>query len=208
MPKTEIIKINPENPDKKAIDKAAGILKKGGLVAFPTETVYGLGALYGNKKAMKRIYEVKQRPETKPLTVHISKTETITSLGCDIPRVADILIKKFWPGPLTIILKSAKGGKPSIAFRMPEGKIATRLIEASGGALVAPSANISGEKPSVNVYEVLASLDGRIDAVIDGGSVRIGVESTVIDATVFPCRVLREGAISKTSIQDAWQHDE
>ena len=203
MSKTKIIKINPEKPDLKSIKEAAEIIKNGGLVAFPTETVYGLGAAYNNPDAVTKIYEVKKRSKRKPLTIHISKIETLESFDCEITHLAKILMDKFWPGPLTIILNT-KDKKKVIAFRIPKGEIAKRFIEVCGIPIVAPSANISGNKPPVSAEEVLKDLDGKIEAVIDGGPTYLRGESTIIDATSFPYRVIREGAISKSRIQDVW----
>ncbi|MCK4463924.1 MAG: threonylcarbamoyl-AMP synthase [Candidatus Omnitrophica bacterium] len=203
MQKTKIIKVNPEKPDLKSIKEAAKIIKKGGLVAFPTETVYGLGAAYNNPDAVTKIYNVKKRSKNKPLTIHISKMKTLESFDCEITHLAKTLMNKFWPGPLTIILNT-KDNKKTIAFRMPEGEIAKCFIEACGIPIVAPSANISGNKSPVSAEGVLKDLDGKIEAVIDGGTTDLGAESTIIDVTSFPYRVIREGVISKARIQDAW----
>jgi len=206
MQKTKIIRVDPEKPNLKDIKEAAKVLKKGGLVIFPTETVYGIGALYGNAEAVTRIYEVKKRPKNKPLTVHISNLSTIKSLGCEIPHLAGLLMKKFWPGPLTIILNTSDK-KKTIAFRMPDGEIAKSFIEMCGGAIVAPSANISGNKAPISAEGALRDLGGKVDVVIDGGPTKIRSESTIIDASAFPYSVIREGAISKARIQEVW-HDE
>lgn len=203
MQKTKIIEVDPEKPDLKKIKEAAKIIKEGGLVAFPTETVYGLGAAYNNPDAVTKIYKVKKRSKNKPLTLHISKRETLESFDCEITHLAKILMDKFWPGPLTIILNT-KDKKKTLAFRIPKDEIAKCFIEACGIPIVAPSANISGNKPPVSAEGVLKDLDGKIEAVIDGGPTRLGGESTIIDVTSFPYRVIREGAISKSRIQDAW----
>ena len=204
--KTKIIKIDPDKPDKSKIKECAKTLKGGGLVAFPTETVYGLGAIHNNKEAVEKIYSVKRRPTEKPLTIHISNIKSIDKFNCEIPHLVKTLIDKFWPGPLTIILNTKDKAK-KIAFRMPDSKIAKALIEYSGEELVAPSANISGNKPPVDAEDVIEELNEKIDIIINAGPTRLAEESTVIDATAFPYRVLREGAISKTKIQDAWQHE-
>lgn len=203
MQETKIIEIDPEKPDLKKIKEAAKIIKEGGLVAFPTDTVYGLGAAYNNPDAVTKIYEVKKRAKNKPLTLHISKIEMLESFDCEIDHLAKILMDKFWPGPLTIILNT-KDKKKTVAFRMPKGEIAKSFIEACGIPIVAPSANISGNKPPVSAEGVLKDLDGKIEAVIDGGTTYLGGESTIIDVTSFPYRVIREGAISKSIIQDVW----
>lgn len=193
MKKTLVLKIDPNSPDRKKILLCAAALRRGRLVAFPTETVYGLGANLLNKKAIERLYKVKKRPKTKPFTVHISDLEMIKKLGCTITKKAKALIERHWPGPLTIILKSKNGRK--IGFRMPDNKTALKLIELSGVPIAAPSANISGAPAPKDAREVLKGLDGRIDILLDGGRAKVGVESTVVDLTMEPARVLREGAI-------------
>lgn len=203
MTRTKIIKVNPMAPSSERIREAAEIIKKGGLVAFPTETVYGLGAAYNNPDAVKKIYDVKKRPKDKPLTIHISKMEDLEEFDLEIPYLAEVLIDRFWPGPLTMILYT-KDRKKTIAFRMPKNEIARHFIDACGIALVAPSANKAGKKGPVNAEQVLEDLDGKIEAVIDGGPTEVGKESTIIDTTWFPYRVVREGAIPKTIIKDVW----
>ena len=148
-----ILKIDPDFPEKEAINIAADIIKHGGLVAFPTETVYGLGADYANKKAVKRIYKVKKRPENKPLTLHISDMEMLKSFVVKIPELGKRLMKRFWPGPLTIILNSNTCGK--LGFRMPKNKVALELIKRCAVPIVAPSANMSGSRPPRDTGEVI-----------------------------------------------------
>lgn len=203
--RVRLLKVNPNEPEEQAISIAADILKNGGLVAFPTETVYGLGANLLNKKTIERLYKVKKRPKDKPLTVHISDMKMLKKMVSEVPVIAKMLIDKFWPGPLTVILNSKKGGK--IGFRMPSNPVALSLIKESRVPIVAPSANLSGNKPPCNINEVLEDLSDNIDMVLDGGQTTVGIESTVVDTTVFPCKVLREGAITKSSLKDAWQHD-
>lgn len=199
--KTAVIKISASRPETSKIKKAAAILRKGGLVAFPTETVYGLGANALDKEALKKVYEIKKRPKNKPLTVHISGIGQLKKIVGAVPPEAVKLIDRYWPGPLTIILKDARGKK--IGFRMPDNKIAFRLIEEAGVPVVAPSANISGNKPPASAKEVLRDLDGKIDIVIDGGKTKIGIESTVVDMTGKTPKVLREGAIKVRSLRGA-----
>ncbi len=204
--KVRILKINPKEPEASGINIAAEVLRNGGLVVFPTETVYGLGANLMNKNAIDRVYRVKKRSRRKPLTVHISSMDLLSQMVPDVPRIARFLIDKFWPGPLTLILNSKDGRK--VGFRMPFNKIALSLIKASGIPVVAPSANISGARPPRDIKEVLGDLNDHIDMILDGGPTELGIESTVVDATVFPYRVLREGAISKAQIKDAWRSEE
>lgn len=198
MKKTKVLKADPANPDKKIILLGAKTLKGSGLVAFPTETVYGLAANLFDRKAMDKLRKVKARPVGKPFTVHISRLGTIREMGCPITKEARILADKFWPGPLTMILKSKKGEK--IGFRMPDNRIALDLIKAVKFPVVAPSANISGEAPPKSAREALKGLAGKIDILIDGGRTEVGLESTVIDLAVSPPKVLREGAIKSSAI--------
>ncbi len=195
---TTVIKVNPADPAVKDIAFGAKVLREGGLVAFPTETVYGLGANFLSKDSMERLYEVKRRARNKPFTVHIADIQAIKDMGCAVTPHAQALADKFWPGPLTMILCRADGRK--IGFRMPANLVALRLISSARVPIVAPSANISGRVPPKTAGEVMASLDGEIDMVIDGGPADIGVESTVVDMTVLPVSVLREGAIKKAEI--------
>lgn len=195
---TVVIRVNSSRPEPARIKKAALVLKGGGLVAFPTETVYGLGANLFDKKAIEKVYEIKSRPRNKPLTVHIADRVAVKKMDCRIPSAAGRLMDRYWPGPLTIILKDRRGKK--IGFRMPDNKVAFLLIKRAGVPVVAPSANISGDKPPVSAKDVLRGLGGDIDVVIDGGKTRIGVESTVVDMTGRTPRILREGAISKMEI--------
>ncbi len=196
---TEIIRVSASRPSAAAVKKAALVLKKGGLVAFPTETVYGLGANLLDKKAVERVYKIKNRPRNKPLTVHVADTASVKKITGKIPLRAAKLIEKYWPGPLTVILRDRRGKKTG--FRMPDNKIALDLIRKAGVPVVAPSANISGNKPPRDAKEVLRDLDGKIDLVIDGGKTAIGIESTVVDMTGRTPRILREGAISKAEIE-------
>jgi len=197
--KTQVIRINKKRPEPNKIDAACNILRSGGLVAFPTETVYGLAAVYDNKEAIDKLYKVKRRPRNKPLTVHISKVDDIEAFECNIPFLIGKLIDKFWPGPLTIVL-GLKKKKGTLAFRLPENPIAKELIDRTGRPIVAPSANISGRRAPRSARDVLKELDGKIEAVLDGGKTKIGTASTIIDATNFPYKILRKGAISQNDI--------
>lgn len=193
MARTTVIKIDPKNPEREAIKEAAAVIKNGGLVAFPTETIYGLGADYFNENALNRLYEVKERPRNKPFTALISDLKALDRLSCEISERAGGLIKKFWPGPLTLIFNTKDGAR--VGARMPSNKIALAFIAACGAPIAAPSANISGKKPPANAAEVLLGFDGKIDLILDGGKTEIGVESTVLDVSAEPYKILREGAI-------------
>ncbi len=199
MARTEVIKVDPKKPEKEAIKIAAEIIKKGGLVAFPTETVYGLAADFLNERALKKLCEVKERPGNKPFTVHIADPKVLNKLSCEVSKKARDLMKKFWPGPLTIIFKAKNGAK--VGVRMPANKIALDFISACHTPIVAPSANISGKRPPLSALDVLSDLDGKIDLILDGGKTEIGVESTILDISTEPYKILREGAIKKSEIE-------
>ncbi len=204
---------NPASPDEedlKMIAECGDIIKRGGLVAFPTETVYGLGGDALNEESSGRIYAAKGRPSDNPLIVHICEISALEKIARDIPEEAYILADKFWPGPLTMILKSSgevplktTGGLDTVAVRMPSDKVALALIKASGGFIAAPSANISGRPSPTRARYVLEDMNGRIDAVIDGGDNAIGLESTIIDLTDKTMQVLRPGYITNEMLGEA-----
>lgn len=204
-----------ESDDKECLREAGRILQDGGLVAFPTETVYGLGGDALNPSSSKKIYEAKGRPSDNPLIVHICRWEDIYKIVSDAPAHKEMLerAKKladaFWPGPLTMILpksgavpKETTGGLDTVAVRLPSHKTAQALIEAAGGYVAAPSANTSG-KPSPTLAKYVAEdMDGRIDMIVDGGEVGIGLESTIIDLTVSPPEILRPGYITTEMLRE------
>jgi tRNA threonylcarbamoyl adenosine modification protein (Sua5/YciO/YrdC/YwlC family) len=198
MTKTRIIKIEPQSPHKGDIQAAADILRNGGLVIIPTETVYGIAANNENNKTIERLYEIKKRPKDKPFSLHLSSKENVEKYAVDILPVAYRLMDKFWPGPLTLVLKDKAGGK--IGMRIPDHKIALAIIHEAGVPVVCPSANLSGNNPPQTVEEALGDLDGRVDLAIDTGKTALGKESTVVDATQSPVEILREGAIPKEEI--------
>jgi|LGOV01.1.fsa_nt_gb L-threonylcarbamoyladenylate synthase len=201
---TQIITIDLTNTNKiqqySLIQQAAAIIKTGGTVAFPTETVYGLGANALNPNAIKKIFKAKNRPSDNPLIVHISSREQIHDLARNIPKTALKLADTFWPGPLTMILKRKKivpdittCNLDTVAVRMPDNPIALKLITLSGVPIAAPSANLSGRPSPTTARHVINDLNGRIDAIIDAGPVEIGVESTVVDMTSSIPVILRPG---------------
>ena len=196
--RTEVIKLEEKASLPEALKKAAGVIKKGGLVAFPTETVYGLGADYKNKKAVERLYKVKDRPKDKPFTAHIANLDELEALGCEIDDSLRKIIEAFWPGPLTLIFKTSRGEK--VGVRMPANKFARDFISICGVSLAAPSANISGRRPPRRAEDVLRDLDGKIEMLLDGGPAEIGIESTVMDVSVRPYRILRPGAVDGARI--------
>lgn len=206
--KTIIKKINRNEIEQDIIDEAGEILKEGGLVAFPTETVYGLGANALNEEAAAKTYAAKGRPSDNPLIVHIAQTSALEKIVKGIPQAAKQAAENFWPGPLTMIFNKSDivpygttGGLDTVAVRMPDDEVARALILAGGGYISAPSANTSGRPSPTNAQHVAEDLDGKIDMIVDGGSVEIGVESTILDMTVTPPMILRPGAVTKTMLE-------
>lgn len=206
---TLLLRVNPLDPEIDTIRKAAEIIKKGGLVAFPTETVYGLGADALNPEAVKKIYEAKGRPLDNPIIVHISNRDMLGQVAEEVPELAWRLINKFWPGPLTLVLRrSARlpeltvAGLDTVAVRMPKHRVALRLIEESGRPIAAPSANLSGSPSPTRPEHVVKDLYGRIDAIIEAGETEIGVESTVISLVDEPPTILRPGGVTLEELRD------
>ena len=188
--------------DPKCAETAAEIIKNGGLVAIPTETVYGLGANGLNEDAVLKIFEAKGRPQDNPLILHIADPDQIESLCHHIPQAAYDLADAFWPGPLTMVLPARKaipkrttGGLDTVGVRCPDSEITREIIRASGVPIAAPSANISGKPSTTTAAHVLHDHDGKIDAIVDGGPCRVGVESTIVDLTEERPRLLRPGGI-------------
>lgn len=209
MPITQRIQIDPVNPDLAAIERAADVLRAGGLVAFPTETVYGLGAAALQQIAVERIFAAKGRPPTNPLIIHVGDATQAESLAAQWPPAAAQLADRFWPGPLSIVVRKraivpdvATAGGPTVALRVPAHAVARRLIEAAGTPVAAPSANLSSRISATCAEHVLAGLAGRIDLILDAGPTSGGLESTVVDVTVHPPRVLRPGLISARRIEE------
>lgn len=207
--KTEVKKIQENNIDLSQIEKAARIIREGGLVAFPTETVYGLGGDALNPQASGRIYAAKGRPSDNPLIVHISKFSDLEKITEYIPEQARQLGERYWPGPLTMIFKKNQkvplettGGLDTVAVRMPDHPIALSLIEASTGFIAAPSANTSGKPSPTLASHVYEDLNGKIPMIIDGGPVGIGIESTIVDFSEEIPTILRPGYITGEMIQE------
>src|SRR5262245_53819191 len=200
---TDIIQVAPDNPDPAAVARAAECLRRGGLVAFPTETVYGLGVNAFDRQAVLRLFAAKQRPANDPLIVHVASIDSIARLASHVPTSVARLAQRFRPGPLTLILpKSAQvpdevtAGLPSVAVRVPLHQVARALIEAARVPVAAPSANLFSRPSPTQASHVIDDLDGRIDLVVDGGATTIGVESTVLDLTGDTPTVLRPGAVT------------
>ena len=196
---TKIVKVDPRDPGKVEIKWAVDSLKDGGLVIIPTETVYGIAADSSNPKAMERLAGIKERPQDKPFSLHVSDKGKVEVYAKNIPISAYKLIDKFWPGPLTIVLEAKDGG--TIGLRMPDNKIALAVIMLANVPVVLPSANLAGKPAPVNFEEAIADLKGKVDFAIDTGKTRIGIESSVVDLTAGEPQVLREGAIKKEEIE-------
>lgn len=206
--KTKVGIINNINDDENKIKEAAEIIKNGGIVAFPTETVYGLGADALNEQAVKKIFRAKGRPQDNPLIIHVA-SKNLEAYAQEIPKVAIELIDRFWPGPLTIILKKkdivpsvTSANLDSIGIRMPSNKIAKKLIELSNTTIAAPSANISGRPSPTDVERCIEDLDGKVDYILGGEHSEVGVESTIVDCTVDPPMVLRPGGITLEMLKE------
>ncbi len=206
---TKIFEITEQHMDEGALQQAGRILQGGGLVAFPTETVYGLGGDALNPQSSRKIYEAKGRPSDNPLIIHICEFRALDKIVKEITSQTRAVAEAFWPGPLTLILPKADcvprettGGLDTVAVRMPSHPVARGLIACGGGYVAAPSANLSG-KPSPTVAKyVIQDMQGRIDAIIDGGEVGIGLESTIIDMTVNPPQILRPGYITRQMLEE------
>ena len=211
---TEIVVIDENDIDAEAMEKAGRILQNGGLVAFPTETVYGLGGDALNASSSEKIYAAKGRPSDNPLIVHISNMGALKKIVKEIPKDALKLADKFWPGPLTMIFKKSDivpkettGGLDTVAVRMPSNKIARALIDAAGGYIAAPSANLSGRpSPTVAKY-VIEDMDGRIEMIIDGGASDVGLESTIVDLTENSPMILRPGYVTQKMLEEALKEE-
>ncbi|HVH88854.1 MAG TPA: L-threonylcarbamoyladenylate synthase [Terriglobales bacterium] len=191
-----------------AISECAAIIRRGGLVAMPTETVYGLAANALDPTAVERIFEAKDRPSWDPLIVHVSSLEMISRVASDFPQQAQILGERFWPGPLTLLLPRSRqlpptvtANRDTVAVRMPEHPVARALIAAANLPLAAPSANRFGRISPTTADHVLRDLDGRIEAVLDAGPTNIGLESTIIDALCTPALILRPGGITREQVE-------
>jgi len=197
--RTEVIKVNSDFPELDRIARCAKLIRQGGLVIFPTETVYGIAADYNNPKAMARLREVKHRPSDKPFSIHISQKWLISNYTSIKATAVYKLIDACWPGPLTVIVPSRKEGE-TIGIRMPQNNIAIRLVEESRRTVAAPSANVSGTTPPATCAEALRDLDGLVDLAIDGGPAAIGVASSVVDFTKEEPLVVRQGSISQEEV--------
>ncbi|MBR3704812.1 MAG: threonylcarbamoyl-AMP synthase [Oscillospiraceae bacterium] len=200
--KTQVLQITDPAVQKTEVCAAADILRSGGLVGIPTETVYGLGANGLNEDAVRAIFEAKGRPQDNPLILHIPDADWLERFCCDIPDAAYALAERFWPGPLTMILKRrdivpdvTTGGLNTVGMRCPDHAVTLAIIAAAGVPVAAPSGNISGRPSPTCARHMIEDMDGRIEGIVDGGACGVGVESTIIDLTVTPPRLLRPGGL-------------
>jgi len=205
---TQVVPVDPQHPDREVIARAAEILRRGGLVAFPTETVYGLGADGLNPSALVRLFEAKGRPATDPVILHIADLEALPQLAREVPPAAWTLARHFWPGPLTLVLPKqpivpdlVTAGLPTVAIRMPAHSVALALIRAARVPIAAPSANRFGHTSPTTAQHVLEDLGSRIDLILDAGPTAIGVESTVVDLTRPVPTILRPGGLPREALE-------
>ena len=206
---TKILKARTIGDNKATMEEASAVLRAGGLVAFPTETVYGLGGDATDPEASKKIYAAKGRPSDNPLIVHIADFSQLQNISGDLPKEAKLLADAFWPGPLTMVVNKnsvipyeTTGGLDTVAVRMPSHPVALELIRESGVMIAAPSANTSGRPSPTKAEHVAEDLNGRIDMIIDGGPVDIGIESTIVDLTEDIPMILRPGFINKAMLEE------
>lgn len=205
---THVISISPNAPEPDILAHAGSILRAGGLVAYPTETVYGLAASAFNLESITRVFEAKGRPHGQPLPVQIADARRLETLAREIPQAAQTLIADFFPGPLTLVLWRQPsvsllitGGGETVGLRMPDHAVALGVLRAFGDPLVCPSANLTGRRAAMSAADVLEDLDGRIDLVLDGGPTSDRTPSTVLDMTAQPARLIREGKISRAELE-------
>lgn len=205
---TEVLSIDPVMPDPETLAYAGEILRRGGLVAYPTETVYGLAASAFADNSIARVFEAKGRPAGQPLPVQIASLGEVETLACDVPDAAKRLLADFFPGPLTLIFSrqptvslTITGGGETVGLRMPDHPVALGVLRAFGGPLVCPSANLTGRRAAMSAADVLEDLDGRIDLVLDGGPTSDRTPSTVLDVTTSPAKIIREGKISRAELE-------
>lgn len=201
--KTLVLAVDPQKPDPKKITRAAALLAAGELVAFPTETVYGLGVNALDPQAIAKVYKAKERPQDNPLIVHVADQKDVRPLVKRVPAAAKLLMDNFWPGPLSIVFPkkdvvpdATTAGLDTVVIRMPSHPVALALIEAAGKPIAAPSANRSGRPSPTTAQHVLEDMNGRIACVVDAGHTQVGVESTVVDVRTKPVTILRLGGVS------------
>ena len=211
MASCRVLRVNPSQPESSLIEEAGRIICEGGLVAFPTETVYGLAADATNPSAIERLNRVKGRPPEKPYSIHLYDPAQMSAFVDEIPPLAKRLMERFWPGPLTIVMPARPGvfgagpakGRGSVGFRLPSHPVAQALLRRCQRPVVAPSANRSGFPPPTDAKEALEALDGQVACVLDAGPTPIGRESTVVSVLGGRLEILREGAIAPEALRAA-----
>jgi len=210
---TTVLRLTPDRPERDLIASAAACLRQGGLVAFPTETVYGLGVAAMDAPAVRRLFAAKGRPADDPLIVHVADRGALGPLVAVCPPIVDALAARFWPGPLTLVLRRSAlvpdevtAGLDTVAVRVPAHPVARALLAAAGIPVAAPSANLFSRPSPTQAAHVLEDLDGRIDMVLDGGPTQVGVESTVLDLSGDGPQVLRPGAITLEMLRELLPH--
>ncbi len=208
MTTTRLLRVDPRHPQPKLLREAVAVLEGGGLVAFPTETFYGLGAKALDAEAVSRIFRVKGRPESKPLLILVDSVKMAESLVGDVSAVARDLMSKYWPGPLTLVFKAIASlpqtltaGTGTVGIRIPRQPVAFELVHAAGFPVTAPSANPSGEAPPTTAQEVRRVFNGEVELILDGGPTTGGLPSTIVDVTVTPPRLLRKGALDLPELE-------
>ena len=209
---TEILRISDVVRQQREIARAAEFLRQGQLVAFPTETVYGIGALGLDMAAVEALYEAKNRPASKAFSLQVADVSMVPQVAAYVPRSARLLMERFCPGPITVVLPKAsavpykvRGGRDTVGVRIPAHPVALALLQAVGKPLAVPSANISGHTSPLSANDVYADMAGRLPLILDGGTCPVGVESTIVDCTGSKIKILRHGAISEAEIQAAIQ---
>ena len=207
---TEILRISDVVRQQREIARAAELLRQGQLVAFPTETVYGIGALGLDMAAVEALYEAKNRPASKAFSLQVADVSMVPQVAAYVPRSARLLMEKFCPGPITVVLPQASavpykvtGGRDTVGVRIPAHPVALALLQAVGKPLAVPSANISGHTSPLSANDVYADMAGRLPLILDGGTCPVGVESTIVDCTGSKIKILRHGAISEAEIRAA-----
>jgi L-threonylcarbamoyladenylate synthase len=208
--KTRLIAVDPKTPQVDVIRQAVDVLRRGGLVAFPTDTLYALGADALDPVAVERVLTVKGRQHGKPLSILLPSVESAARLARDLPGGLCPLMEAFWPGALTLVVRAApflpeplNAATGTIGLRMPGGPVAKAILKAFGGPIIGTSANKAGGADPADAKAVQRSVGGQIDLILDGGRVALGVPSTVLDCTVAPARILREGAVSRAALEQA-----
>jgi L-threonylcarbamoyladenylate synthase len=204
----KVHKVDPHSPDRDAIREAADAIRRGELVVFPTETVYGLAADALNEAAVKRVFDAKGRAERHPLPVQVAGVEQLGQVASEVPDAAKVLAERFWPGPLTIVLPRnpsvpdiVTGGRDTIGVRVPEHLVALALLREIGGPIIATSANLSGRSAPRSAECAISEVGSKVSVVLDAGESEIGVASTVVDVSVVPPRILRRGAIDAEELR-------